>query len=79
MMMFSIPYNTTLVIVGAIVLAVVGFVIYGFIKGWENVFRECERRVDRSHEGSSPLGSDCPNPVALDGNALNPRRRWRRK
>ena len=40
MMMFSIPYNTTLVIVGAIVLALVGFVIYGFIKGWENVFRD---------------------------------------
>lgn len=40
MMMFALPYNTTLVIVGSIVLAVVGFVIYGFIKGWENVFRD---------------------------------------
>lgn len=40
MMMFTLPYNTTLVIVGGIVLAVVGFVIYGFIKGWENVFRD---------------------------------------
>jgi hypothetical protein len=38
-MMFTIPYNTTLYIVGAIVLAVIGFVIYGFIKGFENVFR----------------------------------------
>jgi len=40
MMMFTIPYNTTLVIVAGIVLGVVGFVIYGFIKGWENVFRD---------------------------------------
>jgi ABC-type nitrate/sulfonate/bicarbonate transport system permease component len=38
--MFTIPYNTTLCIVGVIVLAVVGFVVYGFIKGWENVLRE---------------------------------------
>jgi len=38
--MFTIPYNTTLVIVGAIVAAVIGFVIYGLIKGFENVFRD---------------------------------------
>jgi hypothetical protein len=38
--MFTIPYNTTLVVVGVIVVAVIGFVIYGFIKGWENVFRD---------------------------------------
>lgn len=38
--MFTIPYNTTLFIVAAIVLAVVGFVVYGCIKGWENVLRE---------------------------------------
>lgn len=38
--MFTIPYNTTLVIVGLIVLGVVGFVVYGFIKGWENVLKE---------------------------------------
>jgi hypothetical protein len=36
--MFTIPYNTTLVIVIAIVAAVIGFVIYGFIKGFENIF-----------------------------------------
>ena len=40
MMMFTLPYNTTLVIVGCIVLAVIGFVIYGFTKGWENIFRD---------------------------------------
>ena len=38
--MFTIPYNTTLVVVIVIVVAVIGFVIYGFIKGWENVFRD---------------------------------------
>jgi hypothetical protein len=38
--MFTIPYNTTLVIVGAIVLGLIGFVIYGYIKGWENVLKE---------------------------------------
>jgi hypothetical protein len=37
--MFTIPYNTTLYIVVAIVVAVIGFVIYGLIKGFENIFR----------------------------------------
>ena len=37
--MFTIPYNTTLVIVVVIVAAVIGFVIYGLIKGFENIFR----------------------------------------
>lgn len=38
--MFTIPYNTTLVIVAGIVFGVVGFVIYGLIKGFDNVFKE---------------------------------------
>ncbi|MEJ5375581.1 MAG: hypothetical protein WHX93_03270 [bacterium] len=38
--MFTIPYNTTLFVVGILVLAVLGFVVYGFIKGWENVLKE---------------------------------------
>lgn len=38
--MFTIPYNTTLVIVGALVFAVAGFLVYGFVKGWENVLKE---------------------------------------
>jgi len=38
--MFTIPGNTLLVVGAGIVLAVVGFVIYGFIKGWENVTPE---------------------------------------
>lgn len=35
--MFTIPANTLLVIGVAIVLSTIGFVIYGFIKGWRNV------------------------------------------
>ena len=38
MMMFGIPYNTTLWICVALVGSVVGFVIYGCIKGFENTF-----------------------------------------
>ncbi len=37
--MFTIPYNTTLVIVGAIVLGVVGFVVYGLIRGFGDIFK----------------------------------------
>jgi ABC-type nitrate/sulfonate/bicarbonate transport system permease component len=39
-MMFTIPYNTTLVIVAVIVVAVIGFVIYGLIKGFDNIFKD---------------------------------------
>jgi len=38
--MFTIPYNTTLFVVAAIVFGVLGFVIYGCIKGWDNVLKE---------------------------------------
>jgi hypothetical protein len=38
--MFTIPYNTTLFIVVVIVAAIIGFVIYGLIKGFENIFRD---------------------------------------
>ncbi|MGQ9860220.1 MAG: hypothetical protein ACUVS3_16270 [Thermodesulfobacteriota bacterium] len=38
--MFTIPYNSTLVVVAVIVLAVLGFIVYGFVKGWENVLKE---------------------------------------
>jgi hypothetical protein len=38
--MFTIPYNTTLFIVGAIVVAIIGFIIYGFIKGFDNIFKD---------------------------------------
>ena len=36
--MFIIPYNTTLWICVAIVIAIIGFIIYGIIKGFENTF-----------------------------------------
>jgi len=35
--MYTIPSNTLLVIGAVIVLATIGFVIYGCIKGWKNV------------------------------------------
>jgi hypothetical protein len=35
--MYTIPSNTLLVIGVVIVLATIGFVIYGCIKGWKNV------------------------------------------
>lgn len=38
--MFTIPANTLLVFGLGIVLAIVGFMIYGFIKGWKNVMPE---------------------------------------
>jgi hypothetical protein len=38
--MFTIPYNTTLFIVVVIIAAIIGFVIYGLIKGFENIFRD---------------------------------------
>ena len=36
--MFTLPYNTTLWIVAALVGAVIGFVIYGAIKGFDKTF-----------------------------------------
>jgi len=38
--MFIIPYNTTLWICAAIFIGMIGFVIYGLIKGFENTFRD---------------------------------------
>ncbi len=42
-MMFTIPGNTLLVIGVAIVLATIGFVIYGFKKGWQNVMPDYDK------------------------------------
>ena len=42
-MMFTIPHNILLVIGGGIVLATIGFAIYGFIKGWENVMPDYDK------------------------------------
>lgn len=38
--MFIIPYNVTLWICAGIVIGMIGFVIYGLIKGFENTFRD---------------------------------------
>jgi len=38
--MFIIPYNATLWICASIVIGMIGFVIYGLIKGFENTFRD---------------------------------------
>jgi hypothetical protein len=38
--MFTIPPNTILIFGVVIVLATIGFVIYGCIKGWENVLKD---------------------------------------
>jgi uncharacterized membrane protein len=44
--MFTIPANTILVFGVAIVVAVIGFVIYGCIKGWKNVMPDYQGRKD---------------------------------
>ena len=36
--MFTIPQNIILFIVAGLVFAIIGFVIRGFIKGWDKVF-----------------------------------------
>jgi hypothetical protein len=42
-MMFTIPHNILLVIGLAIVLATIGFVINGFVKGWKNVMPDYDK------------------------------------
>lgn len=42
--MFTIPSNIILMIGFAIVAAVIGYVIYGCVKGWENVSKDYERK-----------------------------------
>jgi uncharacterized membrane protein len=44
--MFTIPPNTILVFGVAIVVAVIGFVIYGCIKGWKNVMPDYQGKKD---------------------------------
>ena len=36
--MFTIPPNTILFICVALIVALVGFVIRGFIKGWDEIY-----------------------------------------
>lgn len=44
--MFTIPANTLLVFGVAIVVATIGFVIYGFVKGWKNVMPDEDKKND---------------------------------
>lgn len=46
-MMFTIPGNTLLVIGLGIALATIGFVIYGFVKGWKNVMPDYDKIKDQ--------------------------------
>jgi len=41
--MFVIPPNTLLVVGVLIVLITIGFVVYGFIKGWKNVMPDYDK------------------------------------
>jgi len=41
--MFTIPHNILLVFGAGIVLATIGFVVYGFIKGWQNVMPDYDK------------------------------------
>ena len=41
--MFTIAHNILLVIGAGIVLATIGFVVYGFVKGWKNVMPDYDR------------------------------------
>ena len=50
--MFTIPHNILLVIGAGIVLATIGFVVYGFVKGWKNVMPDYDRaKEDLTIEG----------------------------
>jgi len=44
--MFTIPPNTILVFGVFIVLITIGFVIYGCIKGWNNVLKDYKGKKD---------------------------------
>jgi len=44
--MFTIPANTLLFFGLGIVVATIGFVIYGCIKGWENVMKDYKAKKE---------------------------------
>jgi hypothetical protein len=41
--MFTIPHNILLVVGAGFVLATIGFVVYGFVKGWKNVMPDYDK------------------------------------
>lgn len=44
--MFTIPANTILMIGLAIVFSTLGFVVYGFVKGWKNVLKDYKEKKE---------------------------------
>lgn len=42
--MFTIPHNILLIAGFGIALAVIGFVVYGCVKGWKNVYPDYENK-----------------------------------
>lgn len=44
--MFTIPSNIILVVGFAIVAITIGYVIYGCIKGWENVTKDYKQKKE---------------------------------
>ena len=45
--MFTIPGNILLIFGLGIVLATIGFAIYGCVKGWENVMPDYDKKKDK--------------------------------
>jgi len=44
--MFAIPPNTILIFGLAMVIATLGFVVYGCVKGWKNVLKDYKDKKD---------------------------------
>jgi hypothetical protein len=44
--MFTIPHNILLLFGFGIVIATIGFVIYGCVKGWGNVLKDYAKKKD---------------------------------
>jgi hypothetical protein len=44
--MFTIPGNVLLIFGFGLVIATIGFVIYGFVKGWQNVMPDYDKAKD---------------------------------
>ena len=47
--MFTIPPNTLLIAGVAIVVATLGFVVYGFVKGWDKVMPDADKQDKEGH------------------------------
>jgi hypothetical protein len=47
--MFTIPANTLLIAGVVIVVATLGFVVYGFVKGWDKVMTGSDQKDKKEH------------------------------